>query len=212
MKSILILCLLAGAAQAATLVQSQTFTTSRSYSGNMGGDSFPTKAVFSATINPFDPSLGTLQSFTVSWVLTGSVSGMGGASGTGVATLSVGGSASLNGSYFASVSGGATVPVTANQPFSSAVSMSTPLENTYTVPYPGTYNPALLAAVTGTAPVLFVWDGTYSMSYSNVAPVNYNTNAVAVVTYTYAPAAVPEASVLGLGVIGGLTLLRRRRA
>lgn len=85
-------------------------------------------------------------------------------------------------------------------------------DNTYTVPSPGNYNPALLTAVTGTTPVQFVWDANYSMSYNNVAPVNYNTDAIATVTYTYIPAAVPEASVLGLGMIGGLALLRRRRA
>lgn len=123
MKSIFILCLVAGAAQAATLVQSQTFTTSRTYSANGGTQSFPTAAVFSATINPFNPSLGTLQSFTLSWALTGTVSGTGGASGTGSASLTVGGSVSLNGSYFAAASAGASVPVTANQPFSGAVAM-----------------------------------------------------------------------------------------
>ena len=166
----------------------------------------------SASIPSFNAALGTLESFSVNWKLTGDYSG----------TLSTGGA--VNSSYggvfrindiaiTASNNGGNGSGNGANIFFSLPLA-SSEAQRTYTFTFlaseaGSSYNAAVLTALTGTDPVSFRWDTPLTIGGS-WATLNVVGTATSSITYTYS--AIPEASTLALGVLGlGSACLRRRR-
>jgi len=207
MKHLFLAFLSIGAASAATVVQTKTMTFTHTLSqGNTGA---PVGSIFTMSLNPFDESLGTLESFTISWVPTANATGTVGSSSVGGVGAGFGGNLSLDGASFASSSGGGSKSDIANSQVATTITVSGH-NTTYLASNAGvTYNPALLAAVIGDETFDLKWDGTVSPLYSNLVAGQIDLQVIATVTYTFT--AVPEPSVMLLGAASGMIFLRRRR-
>ncbi len=210
LKTILISALLCGAAQAATVVQSTTFTAAINLAGS-GSNSYTFGSGFSFQVNPFDSSLGTLESFTVEWAptnvtITGVVNPTGGGGtingGTG-GTLGIGGQPYDSRGSSGTAQGGSNA--TLNASFVQAAN-----SRTFTVAGAGiNYNPAFLGFVQGSTPFAVAWDGSIGYGHGNLSSGYIGISSPLTVTYTYTP--VPEPSAALLGGLGALALLRRRK-
>ena len=173
---------------------------------NLNGVSF--------SVNPFNSSLGTLDSFTTVWNLNITGSGVGADSSASL-TVQYGGTVYVNSSSYNGTGNGDSTGGAG--PFTT-LSKSSTMTNTYTVANAGiTYDPAILTALTGGSQ----FSASYSNGTSNTAYATYvnATSATATftagltVTYNYT-AAVPEPSfaVVGLALAAGTVVVRRRRA
>ena len=152
-----------------------------------------------------DRALGTLESFTLSWSLTGTFSGSSG-----------GGSISYVGDFLIQSialpqnggggSGGGGAPVSFDFPGTGAISTFT---QTYNVADAGTtYDQAILDAITGSGDVTLVWDTPLTISGTFTDAAISATSDVAF-SYTYSP--VPEPSAVLMGVTAFIIAGFRRR-
>ena len=154
-------------------------------------DVFFANALATATINPFEAALGTLDKVTINWDFGGSFTGTVGAS-SGSASLSIAGTAYGNTTSYSGSGGsnGAASGVT----FSASQSNST-IYNDFLPSNAGvTYSPAILAAFTGANPYTVTFNnggGRYFYDHS-VASGTATSYRDVVVTYTYTTSAVPE--------------------
>ncbi|MCE9609912.1 MAG: hypothetical protein K8R23_06855 [Chthoniobacter sp.] len=181
---------LASSLAAETVVRTQEFAASNAgslYHGDGNAVEFVSPGFFSTKMQPFNASLGTLQSFTVKWEnISGTLSGTCGAGTGGNASGSFGGTFMIEGSAYGGTGGGQgggngpRLPVEVTFPAAPIVS-----NQTFNVGNAGVdYDPAILAAVTGTKPFLVAFDSPVTVSYGNV--INLAARVTAKVTLTYA--------------------------
>lgn len=159
--------------------------------------------VMSSSFQPFNPALGTLSSFTVRYEIGGELSGgVGMDADMASANAGFGGTYKIGGSAFFGGGGGG----------GSEAEAGTELSGTYGMPayertfLPGdagnpasganAYDPAILTAVTGAAPVPVSFDMTPSngvnVNYSNVEDLSASLNGKITLTYTYETGAGSE--------------------
>ncbi|MFH1499249.1 MAG: hypothetical protein ABII82_15650 [Verrucomicrobiota bacterium] len=200
--------------RAQTVVQTVNFNETATYTDAAGTVEHVDSTFFTGTFNPFDASLGTLDSFVIQWTLANTGAGTLGVSG-GSLSLTVSGSLSLNGDiYHGGVVGFQGTGGPPNTPFS----LSAPVTATDTFLSSGAgtdYDTAFLTLVTGdsdftigyTAPVVFsIVSGSATFDASTIGDVT--------LTYHYTAAAVPEpatAAALAGFVTLALAASRRRR-
>lgn len=195
MKTIhLLLALAAQPLLAATLPQTTNFTESNE--GNLfqgsGFQALVSAGYFNATLQPFDASLGTLQSFTVTCQLEGHLRGQVGSEGeSGAVAAGMGGAFLINGDGFTGAGGGGGSlddPFFTGQPIDVPFSIA-PFENTSLVSDAGgVLNPRILQAVTGTAPFTLSYNSGVNVFYSNVADLSVSFEATIALIYNYSTA------------------------
>lgn len=213
------LVLLAGApclARASDVVQSQDFTYGFTDFTNAASLSFtPIPAGgFVATFTPFDASLGTLISTTVSWSVTASFSGVTGSTSSSY-VASVGGTYSVGGAGYSGNGSGANL---------SSTTLGETLTNSFTVPQSYTflpadagirYDPAIEAAFTGSSPFSATWqagDTNAAFTANYIASGSLSVTGTASIDYNYAPVPEPPAALVLASALGLLALVVRRRA
>lgn len=180
---------------ASTLSQPVAFATSNA--GNLyqgyGVQQLAAADYFTANFEPFDASLGTLQSFTVRCRLNGALVGVAGdAEGTGSASSGFGGAFSIGGAAFDGTGGpGGNGVADAGSPLEVAIGIPD-YERNLTVANAGvSYDPAILAAVTGNAPypISFNTGGGVMVNFANVADLQASLGGMISITYIYQPVA-----------------------
>jgi MprA protease rhombosortase-interaction domain-containing protein len=169
----------------------------------------------SAPIDPFNASLGTLQSFTTSLTITEMFSGVAGTSG-GSVSGGFEGSLAINGvAYDSKSTGGGN-----GGPPGSTISFSAGLSN-YSDQFSGTdtpttYDPSILAAVTGTDPFAFSYgdpgSDLLSIYFDGITSGLFTVTGSVTITYDYAPIPEPASAMLLAPMLGLLGFARRRRA
>ncbi len=211
MKSLLLVLLSAVAANAATSVQTETLSFTKTFSGT-ATESIPMLSTFTMAVDPFDPSLGTLDSFTISWAPFGSYSSTVISSSPGGNTnANLGGVVYLNNTAFNGIGGAGNGSASTNGLITGTLAFpSGPIVTTVQAATPGsTTNQALLALVTGSGPLALRWDTPLGLGYGYVTDGTVTVGVVGTMTYNYT--AVPEPSAMVLGAVGMLACLRRRR-
>ena len=205
-----IVCVVPAArAQFSTLVQEAPF--SFEIEGTIEGDgsheyNITAPNAFTFTIEPFDPSLGTLESFTIAWDLTvtGTVSTSNGvrlSSGNGSNFI-------LGGVQYSGMGSGASGEKTAT--------FSLQRSHTFLASEAGIiYDPGLYNQVTGASNCNVVWEGGPRFTIDNgIDGESYSASAIGSVSVTYTYSAIPEASTYAI-IFGsaalGLAAWRRRR-
>lgn len=198
-------------AQSSTIVQTKPF--SFAIDGTVTGSGLQTYYItpanaFTASITPFDSSLGTLESFTVDWDLTvtGTIYTSTGMQ-IGVGNVSSGNFSVAGTAYYGLGNGGGGAKT------ATFTVHTTPPHDTFLV---STANPAILGAVTGASDYEVSWDIRPDLGIQNsIDGESYNASAVGSVSVTYTYAAVPEPSTAAL-LAGAATLIGalvfRRRA
>lgn len=199
--------------QAATVSHDVQFIIAGTYGSVTGSQQVFSDTFLTASVPAFDSTLGTLESFSITWFLSGSFSG----------TLSTGGGASsgYNGPYLidgtespgivsatgGGGNGGGGGPGTVvNLPL-TAPSNPTSFTQTFSVAAVGTYPQAVLDAVTGTDPVALRWN-TPLIINGDFSALTVTGNASATISYNY----VPEASSFAFSFIAlGSACIRRKR-
>ncbi len=199
MKTIhLILVLATQPLLAATQPQATNF--SESNEGNLfqgsGFQNLVNFGFFSATLQPFDASLGTLQSFTITCQLQGQLSGQVGSEGeTGAVSAGMGGAFLINGDGFTGAGGGGgslDAPFFAGQPIEVPFSIE-PFEQTLLVSDAGgTLNPRIIETITGSAPFTLSYTSGVNVFYTNVADLSVSFDATITLVYNYTTAAGSE--------------------
>lgn len=207
----------AAAAQAQTVALVQTQAFSFSDSGTItivDEDGFTVYPVlptnfFSATFQPFNSTLGTLESISLNWSPA--------ASATNTGTLDAGmflaggGTVYIGDNPYNGLSGGFANSSTGEMSFTATANNTWPV-----VGFPG--NPALLALFTGDNPFGVRSDANLQLSFSSDDPVveSYTMGVTGGVTLTYNYiAAVPEpstyAALAGAACMGAAAWMRRKR-
>src|SRR6187401_3049699 len=74
-KSLLFIVLLTGSASAATVSFTQSFPILQNYTSTVGSTVVFDSSFLSAGLPSFNPDLGTLDSFSITWTLAGNFSG-----------------------------------------------------------------------------------------------------------------------------------------
>lgn len=222
--SVLILSALATAvSQAAVLTPpAVNFTFGTNYGAVTANKIVFDNTFLTASVPAFNATLGTLQSFSVTWTLSGNYNG----------TLSTGGGvssayngpfriASIASSGVANATGGGGNgsgggPGTAlNLPLTSALN---PLSFTQTFAVSdvgAAYDPAVLTAVTGAGPVTLQWDTPLTITggppnSAEWTNLTVSGTASAQISYTYNAIPEPSAAALGFAAMGAAFRRRRR--
>ncbi len=188
---------LGGAAMAEmTPTQKTDFDHANSFGGSGSGNVTPDPRL-SATFDPFDPGLGTLVSFTLGWELGGEYRGMATADLAGDARVTMGGTLKINELAFDGTGTSANVAVGPAESFDESYMLPTYRRELLAAEAGVTYNPALLAVVTGDEDYTATFDngspntGLVSVSYNNLASLDATLVGSATMTYTYEPAGQP---------------------
>lgn len=208
----------AGIASAASLNQTKTGTfaftafnaTSQTISviGNGG---------VTETFNPFNSTLGTLQSVDVSWLVDASVDLNVGATYGGSVLFGPGGTFSIgligyDGTGFGISNGGGPGSVISQSGHGSS-------NHNFIIPNKSYYDPSISNAFTGSNSFNLNWGtGARTLSVNNIAKGTFNFSHTASVTYNYLAASVPAVPepetyammLAGLGVMGFMA--RRRKS
>lgn len=203
-------------AEAAVVTQSRSFSDSQTALGT-GRIVHAGPAGLSDSFEPFDSSFGTLNSFTVAWTVTISASGVAGSTGGGF-SVQIGGSFYVDSGVY---SGAGTGNGNGNGPNSpiSAVSSTVTSSSTLLPSNAGvTYNPAILASITGSVPFSLTYKNyptdTVYTDYNGLASLSSSVTASVTLTYDYtAPTTVPEPASLWIcaSLLTGVVVLRRFR-
>jgi hypothetical protein len=194
----LILALAAQPLFAATLPQAANFTESNTgnlYQGS-GASNLVNPGYFTATLQPFDAGLGSLQSFTLKCELEGQLAGSVGNEGeSGAVQASMGGAFAIGGNSFTGTGGGGGSlddVFFAGQPIDVPFTIA-PFEQTLQVAQAGAmYNPAILATITGGTPFSLDFNSGVNVQYVNVADLAASFDATITLIYGYQTAAGNE--------------------
>jgi hypothetical protein len=203
-----------GLGHAATVSRTVNFSDTVSTSGTGEILHADSNGLIGTGFNPFVSSLGTLTSFQIDWTVTIVASGTTSATG-GNLSQSLGGALFLNTTSYSGMGNGNNTGGGANLPI-GPISATATDTNSFLVSEAGTsYNPALLAAVTGGSSFDLKYVSPVKTSYATMASVNSVMNGSVTLTYTYDPAPnpVPEPTSLAIGSVlfTGLIAMRRRR-
>lgn len=196
-----------GSAAAAVITQSENFNFSAgpASSGSGSLEVFDSTAL-TATMSPFDASLGTLDSFSINWDMDFGASGTT-LEGGGFFNASVGGSFSLAGTGY----GGAGNSAGDGSATIEGLILNFAIDQTNSfVPANAnvSYSPALLTAVTGSTDFDLAFGTGYSINYTTMEDVAGL--AIGTVTLTYTYTAVPAPGPLALLLFGLLAAGRGR--
>lgn len=206
-----------GLVQSATLSQTFNFSDTVTVSGTGKIVHANASGIISSNFNPFNSSLGTLQSFKIDWTATVTASGTTSATG-GSFNPSLGGTLyiganSYDGDGGSNGTGGG--PNTFVGPITAAINKS----NSFLVSNANvTYNPNILSTVTGGSPfnIRYSNGGTDTIytNYSTMASITSVLTGSVTLTYTYEAAAVPEPTSFAIGSLlcTSLIAMRRRKA
>jgi hypothetical protein len=172
-------------------------------------------AGLSDSFNPFDSSLGTLDSFSIAWVVALNANGSADAGG-GTVQVQMGGSFYVDTNSY---SGGGGGDNTGSGPFGTFRTVTAVVTNTqsFLVSNAGvSYNPAILASVTGGTPFQLSYgsgSNVITTSYSGTSSVTAVMTGSATLTYNYTAAPVPEPSsmLIGGSLFAGVAGMRRLR-
>jgi hypothetical protein len=187
---------------AETVVQSANFSASNEgnlYSG-FGSDPLVAGDFFTATVQPFNAALGTLQSFTIRCDIEGMLTGtIGEEAEEGSAMASMGGTFEIGGIAFSGTGGGNNGVGSTGEPIEVSFAIPT-FEQTMTVANAGvTYDPNILSKVTGAEPFPVAFDTpvpdgtTVTVGYQNVSDLAASVSGTIAMTYTYETGAGTEA-------------------
>ncbi|MFZ4469687.1 MAG: hypothetical protein ACOYOZ_10535 [Pirellula sp.] len=203
-----------GLGHAATVSRTVNFSDTVNTSGD--GEIFHANSsgLIGTGFNPFVSSLGTLRSFQIDWTVTIFAMGTTSASG-GNLSQSLGGQVYLNTTAYNGMGGGNNTGGGPNAPIGPILAVAT-ATNSFLVSEAGTsYDPALLAAVTGGSSFDLKYVSPVKTSYATMASVFSEMSGSVTLTYTYDPAPnpVPEPTSLAIGSVlfTGLIAMRRRR-
>lgn len=188
---LLTLAFLPSLASAADLVQTATFSTSDSASGTGTLVVVPKEGLSKGPFDPFDPSLGTLNSFTISWSSTLTTSGVVNSSANGSFNASIGGNFCVNDvSYAGTGNGSGTGDTTAAA--LGPISVPIAATNVFKVSEAGSvYNSSFLSAVTGSTGFILSYinsSAVATVSYSNLTSLTSSLIGTVTLTYNYTPA------------------------
>jgi hypothetical protein len=203
-----------GLGQAATMSQTFNFSDTSSGSGTGSIVHAGSAGLIGTGFNPFNSSLGTLKSFQIDWTVTTTASGTTSSSG-GNFGLNLGGNLYLGTSGYSGMGGGNSTGGGPNSVI-GPISATATDTNAFLVSNAGiTYNPAMLAAVTGSSNFSLKFVGYVYTSYTTMDSINSAMNGSVTLTYTYDPApnTVPEPTSFAIGSVlfTGLVAMRRRR-
>jgi hypothetical protein len=192
--------------------QTVAFDHAATYTAVTGSVEHVDASFFTGSFDPFDSSLGTLDSFVIAWNVSNTVTGTLNGSG-GAPSASVGGPLTLNGTQYDVFANGIGTGGPPGVPYS--FSMPIAATNTFLVSGAGTdYASAFLDAVTGASPFTVAYSSAITVSTTSAMTFDVATLGDLVVTYNYTAAAIPEpaacAAILGLAVLAGTILVRRR--
>jgi hypothetical protein len=188
--------------QGEEVTQSRAFSVNKTASGTgtlilLDTDSNGLNGLVGTGLSPFDPSLGTLTSFTINWStsLTASGTVSPSAQGAGSFNMQIGGNFYLNSAQYSGAGGGGGNgggPGSVINPVVATAGES----KVFQVAGAGTaYNPAILTAVTGSSDFSLSYIGGTITSPGNFANITYsglsNLNSLlegsVTLTYTYTP-------------------------
>lgn len=183
---------------AATAPQFMNFAESNAgnlYQGS-GFQSLASPGFFSATLQPFDTSLGKLRSFTLKCELEGKLSGKVGPEGeSGAVQAGMGGAFAINGDSFAGTGGGGGgmddvfftgEPI--DVPFTIA-----PFEHTVLATDSGDgLNPRILDALIGTEPFTLSYSSPVNVIFMNVEDLAASFEATITLVYNFSTSAGEE--------------------
>lgn len=212
---VVLLSVSCGLSQAATISQTFNFSDTQTVSGTGRIVHATTAGIIATDFDPFNASLGTLQSFAIDWTATVTASGV---------TSSSGGSFSpqLGGQLFIATNaydgtgnsnGTGAGPNTAVGPISATINKSSLfLVSNASV----TYNPALLFTVIGGSPFSLTYSNpstdTIFTSYNTMASITSSLTGSVTLTYNYDAATVPEPTSFAIGSILCMGWLAMRRS
>lgn len=196
---------------AAEVVQSDNFSTGGTYSTSAGSSQVSYNVIptdlLSTTFQPFNSSLGTLDSFTIAWTLDVTWNYVNGADGTNSVTGGV--TAYLNDVAYNGTGGG----IGYSYPGSGTLSIHPDKSVTYTVAdsLSGTGS-TLWAMVTGSAPFVAKYASGINANLKGDATIDLTATSNVTLTYSYSPVPEPATAglLLGIGVLA-VALYRRRR-
>lgn len=206
-----------GVSEAGVVTQTRSFQDIKTVSGSgtfthIGGEGLD------FSVNPFNASLGTLNSFTISWSFNVLISGVAGASLPNVGTSFSGGLWVEDQNYWG-YGNGTSLGGNPNASFGPASAGGTATANFYPSGAGSSYAPQILSYITGSNP----FDLRYYAYGSDVSSGFYGTNVVSyrseldidmTLTYNYTAAPVPEPTsmaIFGLGTLGVVYRTRRKR-
>ena len=198
-------------ARAAVFVQSVPFNLSAS--GTTTTSPLVNSGDLTGTVDPFNPSLGTLSSFDVVWHMTYTLDCVNDASGMGTgSSISCGGNFFLGGTSYDGDGGGNSNGGPPNSSYTAAFQINH--SNSFAVAQAGiSYNPALLATVTGGSSYPAAYGISITPNLSHVS--SWSASAVGSVTVSYNYTAVPEplsAATVGAGLVAVAVGIRRRQS
>lgn len=198
----LILTSLSG--HAAVFVQTTPFNFSASGS-NVASELVPEGAL-SATVNPFNPGIGTLTSFSVVWSMNYGLEWTNDSSGMETASLmEAGGSLILGGITYGGAGGGSSNGEESGAFEHLSLSFSIAATDTHSSPTVDfSYDPSIWGIVTGGSPFTVAHDITMSPQLGHVSSWSATGVGSVQVSYTYTPA--PEPLSTGLATAGLLAV------
>lgn len=166
---------------------------------------------FRAEANPFDSSLGTLDSATITWNIAISGTVVAPADSTAVMSYSYSGNFFVNAIEDGGGGGGGAIVAT---PGETKVESLNPVTLNRSFPSGASNNDAIWAVITGTNTFTLSWDTPVNVSNNGTtSPADYTSviDGSATITYNYTP--VPEPSALTLmafATVAGLSFRRRK--
>lgn len=219
-KSLFFIALLGGSVSAATVSSTQSFPILQNYTSTVGSTVVFDSSFLSASLASFNPALGTLDSFTITWTLAGNFSGTISAPGGSFSsayngfltaaghTLPANSPGSTNWTGGGGTGGGGQGGTPVNSPFTGTAN---PLSftQTFAVSDAGvTYDQEVLTAMLGAGPVMLQWVTPLTIT-GNLDTLAVSGAGSVELSFDYT--VVPEVSSSLLGLGGMLPLLVRRR-
>lgn len=206
---------------AALIVQSDSFDTTLFNGAPVSSPFVQNVNNVSAVFNPFDSGLGTLNSFTIAWSFILATNATTGGSGGSIGA-SLSGSYSIDAIGYSGNGGGFGNGNGPNSPVSANTSNLASSITFLPADAGDSYDPAILATITGGSPYTLTWGslgsgllGTFSLTDISTAIVTIEPGSGVTVTYDYTPSAIPEPStylaIAGFTMIGAVMYIRRRK-